>query len=378
MKPRTALFAAMLLTTGAAALTAGCAAGGERTSAADRDAPPIAPQKLVQLREQALQRLLQLTAHPHPQVRANAVEALTLAPAALATVARRMLADENLGVRFAAAMAVGRTQLAEARDWVRPLLSDPSPVVRAAAIYALRRLGEEADPTFLASLLTDAADPKQRATAAFILGELGEASAIPLLKDAARRPMPRASLIELRLLRLQIAEALVKLGEERAVETIRAALYPSRPEELEATALACQIIGEVRDRRAADQLIYLTALQGQRRPPAEVRLAAAEALAKLGLRSGGFIADELAEDPNPAIRSQCASVYGWAGRARDVAALEKLLADPSPLVQAAAAAGLLRAAKLRSAAPDGGVGLTTTRSTGPQTHAASLQRGWGV
>ncbi|RMD65972.1 MAG: hypothetical protein D6824_01695 [Planctomycetota bacterium] len=372
MKHRTP-FAATLLAC-AVAVTAGCAAAPRRSAdAADRNSPPLASTTLRQLRDQALQKLLALADHEHPQVRANAIEGLTLAPTALASVVRRALADENLGVRFAAAMAVGKTQLRDARDWVRPLLSDSSPVVRAAAVYALRRLGEAADPTLLAQLLTNAADPKQRATAAFILGELGDASAIPLLKDAARRSMPRASLIELRLLRLQIAEALVKLGEERAVETIRAALYPSRPEELEATALACQIIGEVRDRRAADQLIYLTAQQGQRRPPAEVRLAAAEALAKLGLRNGGFLADELATDPNPVIRAQCASVYGWTGQAKDVAALEKLLADPSPLVQVAAAAGLLRATQ-RGA----GLARDNRPRAGPQTPTASPAPRQGV
>ena len=76
------------------------------------------------------------------------------------------------------------------------------------------------------------------------------------------------------------------------MDTVRSALYPSRPEELEATALAVQIIGEVHDRGAIDQLIYLVDEETDRPMPAEVRLAVAGALAKLGLREGGFIADE--------------------------------------------------------------------------------------
>lgn len=63
----------------------------------------------------------------------------------------------------------------------------------------------------------------------------------------------------MRLLQLQLAEAMVKLGEDDQIATIRAALYPSRPEDLEATALAVQIIGQVKDRGSIDELIYLSA-----------------------------------------------------------------------------------------------------------------------
>jgi hypothetical protein len=43
------------------------------------------------------------------------------------------------------------------------------------------------------------------------------------------------------MMELQISEARVKLGDEEALIDIRAALFPARSEDLEATALAAQI-----------------------------------------------------------------------------------------------------------------------------------------
>ncbi|MFG0275439.1 MAG: HEAT repeat domain-containing protein, partial [Phycisphaerales bacterium] len=150
---------------------------------------------------------------------------------------------------------------------------------------------------------------------------------------------------DVRLLNLQIAEALAKLGDADAFEAIRAALYPSRPEELEAAALAVQIIGEVGDRRSIDQLIYM-AERGETEEevlPAEIRLAAAASLAQLGLPRGDFIADEYAADEMPAIRAQAAYVYGQVGSDRALERLEGMLDDPSPIVAVSAAAAIVTA-----------------------------------
>jgi len=338
------------LTTIALAVTtlAGCATGarirqpGQLPGVADAG-QAMSDAERADLKQRALALLEQAAVDPNPQARANAIEALQSAPEALTQIVRSALADDNVAVRFAAAMSAGRRKLVDSAPWIEPLTADESPVVRAAAVYALRQLNREVNPTPLAQLLTTSPDPRRRAMAAFILGELRDPSAIPLLKDAARRSLPRARVIGMRLLRLQIAEALVKLGDEGAVETIRAALYPSRPEDLEATALAVQIIGEVGDRRAVDQLIYLMAQTGPDRPPAEVRLAAAAALAKLGLRNGGFLADELARDHNPAIRAQCAAVYGETGGDAALRSLASMLDDPSLLVRIAVASSILKA-----------------------------------
>ncbi len=333
----------------------GCAAPSQASSqpqtmgTLEEDAPVIpapstynAPLARSQVRERALQILLDATASDLPQMRANAIEALALSPARVESVARLGLLDDNLGVRYTAAMTIGKLQLTDSRSLLQPLLRDEDPVVRAAAIYAINRCGGSVDPTPIAELLRSN-DTRHRAQGVFILGEMGNASAIPMLKSVAADRMPMASLAQVRLLRLQVAEALVKLGDETGVETLRAALFPARPEDLEAAALAVQIIGEINDLRSLDQLIYIADEDGDERLPAEVRLGAAASAAKLGEHGGKFIADEYWRNQIPAIRAQSAYVYGLIGGNESLAVLDTMMVqDTNDLVRVAAAAGALR------------------------------------
>lgn len=330
-----------------AALGAACAGGpadgGDAGRPRQAAAAPADPVALSALREEAVELLLTAARDGTPEQRANAIEGLLSAPQRLAGVIDARLADENLGVRAVAAMAVGRAKLAASQDAVRPLLADPSPQVRASAIFALQRLDADVDPSPLAGMLASPV-PQVRAHTAFILGELGNRSALAMLREAAADQMPRADQAAVRLMQLQMAEAMVKLGDEAAVQEIRAALYPQRPEDFEATALSAQIIGQVKDRGTLGQLVYLTAYKDREgnRMPAEVRLAAAASLAKLGNPRGSFLADELVRDPAGPVRAQAALVYGETGQTKNLPALEQLLRDPQPLVRVAAAAAILR------------------------------------
>ena len=81
------------------------------------------------------------------------------------------------------------------------LLEDESVVVRCAATAALVMLGEAPDQVPLARLLFEGA-ARERAQAAFLLGEIGNDSAVPMLLDAARAPLPRTNIIEEQILRL--------------------------------------------------------------------------------------------------------------------------------------------------------------------------------
>ncbi|HYE03163.1 MAG TPA: HEAT repeat domain-containing protein, partial [Phycisphaerales bacterium] len=293
----------------ASLLGTACAAprfGGPVAAEAVPAEPPSAAH-VAQVRERAIELLVAEAAGPVPERRANAIEALLLAPARLKPVLPAALADPNPGVRAVAAMVVGRGAVTEAAGQAEALLADPSPFVRAAAIYALRRAGRAVDPSPLGPMLVDP-NPRLRAHAAFILGELGEQSALPMLREAARDPMLRARQAEVRITLLQLAEARIKLGDEEALHEVRAALYPSRPEDLEATALAAQIIGQVRDRGSVDQLIYLTARRDDvgNLMPAEIRLAAARSLAQMGLREGDFLAREFAASRLAPLRAQAA------------------------------------------------------------------------
>ncbi len=327
-----------------AAALLGSAGGCVQAQDSAGQSEPIGAIRVSQLREDTIEQLMELSRSEYALVRANAVEALEEVQTRASEVVGDRLLDRNEGVRTVAAMVAGRLRMSEHVGRLEQLKSDSSPHVRAAVVYALRECGVDADPTVLADLVLEHRDPRVRAHAAFILGELGDRSALGLLRQASSEPMRRASPSAVTLMRLQVAEAMVKLGDDEQLSVIRAALYPARAEELEAAALAVQILGEVQDRAVIDQLIELAKgpEEIERAMPAEVRLAAAGALARMGLPQGTYVADAYREHEMDVLRAQAAAVYGEAGSRETVPVLETLRRDGSEMVQVAACGALLK------------------------------------
>jgi HEAT repeat protein len=296
------------------------------------------------LRERAIEELVTLTLSDDAQLRANALEAFLPARSRLKPVVASALADENEGVRAIAAVVAGRAELDGLETTLHRLSHDPSPYVQSGAIYALRTIGVDVDATPLGSLLLEHPDPLVRAHAAFLIGEMGEESALPMLRQALHADPSGFTPQERRLLELQVAEAMVKLGDDSRLPGIRAALYPAHPEEFETATLAVQILGRLEDRGAIPALINLSKYrQGGRGMPPEVRLAVAEAVARMGRREGWFIAEAYVEDPDPRVRAQAAVVLGQTARDEDLATLAGMLEDPSGYVRSAAGGAVLRA-----------------------------------
>ena len=308
------------------------------------EAPPaVSDVDASQLRERALGVLAAASMSPAAERRANAIEALLPVPTRLEPVVRRGLADQNLAVRAIAATAVGKARLKSSLEFVRPLLSDPAPMARMGAIYALARCGENIDQSPLAGFLRNP-DLLVRAQAAFILGEIANATALPMIRDAARQSTPRADPMQARLMYLQMAEAMIKLGDENAIHEIRAALYPARPDDLEATALAAQILGQVKDRGSVSQLINLvnTVDPQAGRMPAEVRMAGAASLASMGWPGARDVAAEFTSSASGPLRAQAALVLGAGGQRANLPFLAPLLADSEVPVAISAAAAVLK------------------------------------
>ncbi len=334
---------------GLVALPAGCQGGGRAAAAATADRGPgdgpLDPVERSRLREAAIDALLELTQSEDAQVRANAIEGLLVAPARLEAVLPGALADSNPGVRTVAAMAVGKAKLNEMADAVRPLAQDQSAFVKAAAIYALRSCGADVNPTPLGAMATGDPSPRVRAHAAYLLGELGDKGTSSLLREAAQLDVPRANPAELKVLSVQIAEALVKLGDREQIHTIRAALYPASPEELDATVLAAQVLGNLDDRGSAGQLQNLAAMRDPagRPMPAEIRLAVAGALAAMGQPVSTEDAEAALAGAELSGQIQGAWVLGQIGGPAAVRALEGRLGETSERLRVAVAAGLLRA-----------------------------------
>ena len=304
----------------------------------------LAPTRLphpTELRQTAVDLLLQAATSTNPLLRANAIEALHHAPEEIEPVLQQGLADENRAVRFVAAMTIGKLKIATLAPLLEPLLLDDSQSVRAAAIYGLHRNNRKVDLNPLARMLLSE-DPEAKGNAAFILGELGDASAIPLLRHAAGRGLTRIHAARRKIVDLQIAEAMVKLGASQEIEVIRAALF-APAEQGELVALACQMCGELKDGNAVPNLLDLATRTGARRQSAEVRLAATLAIAQINPNHVPLeVVAEYVDNDRFEIRAQAAYTLGAIGGQKALPHLVKLLNDDNPLVQVAAAGGVVQ------------------------------------
>jgi HEAT repeat protein len=301
-------------------------------------APDIAES---QIRERAIEMLVEFAGSNDAQLRANALEALVRVPTRLGPLAAVGLTDPSPAVRSVAAMALGKAKLKTYAPSIEPLLADASPFVRASAIFALTKLEKAVDPTPLAGLLLSDSSIKVRSHAAFVLGELGNPSAVALLKQAGKS-LPRVTPIEAKIFSLQLAEARAKLGDASQVEVLRSALYPGTPEDYEAALLAVQALGTLNDKSAKDSI--LIEIDGQRvresrnKPPAEFRLAGATAMAKMGAPRGAVdLALELSREAGPRERAQAAVVFAEGGARAQLPLLETWMKDENASVRLAAA-----------------------------------------
>ena len=336
------------------------------------DAQVSASQLLAEARPKAIQEVLAASRSDDPFLRSNAIEAMQSDPERVLPLLQLGLNDESPVVRFAALVSVGKLGLVELGPSSARHLHDPSPSVRAAAMYAAKSAGLEPSLNELPVMLTDQS-PVVRRNAAMVIGLMGgDRSTIDMLKDLAKTPMPRADSVQQAVNRLLIAQAILRLGDEDTLDTIRAGVYSAS---LEVRAEAITMLGEAKDYQMTSAFVPLL-----KDDTIEVRLAAATTLARLGrddglnvlLEGANFSADKVREaakaylredsrtataeafrrllnDPQQceavavAVRSQ--SAFGLAQLRGTAAAkqLIRLLGDPSQQVRVSAAAAILQA-----------------------------------
>lgn len=314
------------------------------SSPAPSDARPTraererAREMLAEQRDRAVETILTASESDDAALRANAIEASQSIPEHAAALATAGLEDANPAVRFSALVTIGQLGLTELGQAALEHTDDENDSVRAAAIFAAQAVGEEVDLSPLAGMLASP-EPGVRSNVAMLMGLLGDASAVPMLKELAHAPMRRVAAVHQALVRIHIAEALVELGEEAALDALRAGAYSHHDE---VRVLAVQALGKLGDRQMEAALMQI--VEGNE--PIELRLAAAEALARLGGADPAVIEvmREGAAWDEAMIRAQAAFALG---RAPHPEAAERLIAllqeDPSEQVQLTAAAAIVRA-----------------------------------
>ena len=333
-------------------------------------------QILVRAQSRAIEQVLAASLSEDPFVRANAIEAMQSQPARALPLVQIGVDDPDTVVRFAALVSIGNLGLESLGQVAVDHIDDPSAPVRAAAMYAARSCGQDVDISPMATML-QSQYPQLRSNAAMLLGMMGDASAVPMLRAAAELPMLRANPVQKLLTNLQIAEAIARLGNHDALGIIRAGAYSKS---LEVRIMAVAILGNLFDQSMEGALRQMLGDD-----TIEVQLAAATSLARLGstevlpfllegsrcdekdvqsrarrylkLASSNKVDDAgdttgiqlLLDTPQEqrrfaaAVRAQAAFGLGLIDDPAAAARLETMLDDPQPNVRLAASAAMLQA-----------------------------------
>ncbi len=351
-------------------LIAACLAATAHADVGDLGAVS-AVETLSRAEPQAVDVILQASRSENPNMRANAIEAMEPLPDRLLPLAQLGAGDPDRVVRYRALTAIGRLKFREMGPTAERHVDDPSPSVRAAAIFAAYECGRPVDVSAMVPLLTNPS-PIVRINVATLIGLMGEPSAIPMLYDMAKSPMRRANVAESMVVQVTIARAIVQLGDLEMLDVIRAQAYSDL---VEVRVMAIDMLGELGDR------VYIPAfIQMLKDPTVEVRLAAATALVRLGANDGlsqlrkaaRFSSEDVAalarkaldETRDPRVRDRFTQLLNNADARQQVAsdvraqaayglsftrddpsarALVGLMNDPEDNVRLAAAAGVLRA-----------------------------------
>ncbi len=294
--------------------------------------PPVPAQKkeaLIQpLREAARKEIVAAFASSDPRLRANALEAAQDTLGTQAETHRMIeqgLADMEAVVRFAAAMAAGRLQLADLHDPLWVLSRDADPRVQIGALFALHRIGDTRRSHDLEKTARDP-DPRIRENTAFVLGLLGEKSALKILRQMTSDTDAGV--------RIQVAESMWRLGDEAGLEVLVAGTVSQFADDRMLCLLA---LAAPRDRRVSENL------RGKLTDDyTEVALVAARAMGDIGFDDGYGVAMNSVRSTDPRQRLLAAMALGAIGRSDAQTTLATMLKDTDPRVRLGCATALLK------------------------------------
>jgi HEAT repeat protein len=289
------------------------------------------------LQVRAHQIVMDALADADPQVRANAVEIVATTRAVrLAPRVQRLLSDQTVPVRFAAALAVGDLEYALAKNDIARLLIDANANVKVAASYAMFRLGQ---PEYYNAVCRELASTDQtvRANAALVLGKCGRQEGLRFLWWALSRDDSADKVI------LQAAESIAMLKDPRIFKPLWSRLISGYADD---RVIGIRAMGALGTDEAKNALVTML----DDKVP-EVRLAAAEQLGRLGESIGEPNVAEVFEknvfagldaQGQERIKVFAALAIGEIGTPALTKYLPSLLQDPFKPVRLAAAKAALR------------------------------------
>lgn len=227
--------------------------------------------------------------------------------------------------RLTAIREVGAARFTLATDELIKALADPSPAVRRQAASALAKLG---NPTAASDLARYADENPILVEEEMLeaLGELGDRDSVPVL--AKFLSDPRA------MLRRSAAKALGRIGDHTCIEPLmRAAAQPGDPDLRRASLQALRALGATSAAAViADSLFD---------PHPSVRVAAAEAIAELDLKSLAPVLRQSMEWLFDEAGSELAYALGRVGDKEDVPAILEVAAHAvSPTTRRRAVLGV--------------------------------------
>lgn len=216
--------------------------------------------------------ILEGLADDDPRVRANAIEVVAATRRTeLMPEVQRLLRDDFVPVRFAAALAVGDTEYRPAKSVVKRLLKAPDENSKIAAAYAMGKLGSAENFGLVRKAIKNK-DQTVRANATILLGKIGDKRVLKLLYWALIDEDSDDKV------RFQTVEARAMLGDEKILHKLWAIVFSSYADD---RIMGIKAMGALGTEKAKEVLI--TKLDDE---ILEVRLAAAEQLGMLGDTTG--------------------------------------------------------------------------------------------
>jgi HEAT repeat protein len=275
-----------------------------------------------------------------PLIRANTIEVIAATKQIkLMPKVQRLLQDDFVHVRFAAALAIGDLEYSFAKGALKKLLEDKDENTRIAAGYAMSKLGAGSGVELICKAVVSS-DQTVRANAVLLLGKSGDRSSLKFLYWALRHKDSDDKV------RFQAAEAIAKLGDERIYPKLWAMLISIYADD---RIMGVRAMGALGTEEAKNALI--TKLDDD---VLEVRLVAAEQLGMLGETTGEAevlkvfmknLTSGLDKEELERVNMLTALAIGQIGTANLTKFLPGLLKNESKFVQIAAAKAVLQCTK---------------------------------